>query len=99
MIGFMCQGKTGFDHVREYYGDDFFATNLGLGRVPSAEILRQRFQRISLETDLDAPLSRCSVELLKKTGMQPEIVEMTRDDNKKEHSSFRILVAPRLKPM
>ena len=43
LIGLMCQGKTDFDHVREYYGDDFFATSLGLGRVPSAEIMRQRF--------------------------------------------------------
>ncbi|NLW80198.1 MAG: transposase, partial [Desulfovibrionales bacterium] len=31
-----------------------------------------RFQRIALETDLDAQLPRCSVELWKKTGMQPE---------------------------
>lgn len=85
LVGLMCQGKTDFDHVREYYGDDFFATSLGLGRVPSAEILRQRFQRIALETDLDAQLPRCSVELWKKTGMQPELIEMTRDDNKKEH--------------
>jgi hypothetical protein len=34
---------------------------------------------------LDAQLPRCSVELWKKTGMQPELIEMTRDDNKKEH--------------
>jgi hypothetical protein len=70
--------------VRECYGDDFFATSLGLGRMPSAEIPRQRFQRIALETDLDAQLPRCSVELWKKAGMQPEIIELTRDD-KKEH--------------
>lgn len=84
LVGLMCQGKTDFDHVREYYGDDFFATSLGLGRVPSAEILRQRFQRIALETDLNAQLPRCSVELWKKTGMQPEIIELTRV-GKKEH--------------
>jgi hypothetical protein len=48
---------------------------------------RQRFQRIALETNLDAQLPRryrCSVELWKKTGMQPEIIELTRV-SKKEH--------------
>lgn len=77
MAGLMCQGKTDFDHVREYYGDDFFATSLGLGRIPSAEILRQRFQRIAQKTDLAAYLPQCSVELWKKAGMKPESIEMT----------------------
>ena len=79
LIGLMCQGKTDFDHVREYYGDDFFATSLGLGRVPSAEIMRQRFERIALKTDLGEYLPQCSVELWKKAGMKPGIIE-TRVD-------------------
>ena len=84
LVGLMCQGKTDFDHVREYYGDDFFATSLGLGRVPSAEIMRQRFERIALKTDLGEYLPQCSVELWKKAGMKPEIIE-TRVDGAKEH--------------
>ena len=24
LVGLMCQGKTDFDYVREYYGDDLF---------------------------------------------------------------------------
>jgi len=83
LVGLMCQGKTDFDHVREYYGDDFFATSLGIGCVPSAEILRQRFQRIALKTDLNAQLPRGSLELWNKTGMQLELIEMTRTTTKK----------------
>ncbi|GAB1409829.1 hypothetical protein MASR1M90_09830 [Desulfovibrionales bacterium] len=24
LIGLLCQGKTDFDHIRQYYGDEFF---------------------------------------------------------------------------
>lgn len=83
LIGLMCQGKTDFDHIREYYGDDFFATSLGLTRVPSAEILRQRFQRIALSREeLTALLARCSVQLWRKSKMRPEVFEIRVGDTK-----------------
>ncbi|PKN40867.1 MAG: hypothetical protein CVU60_13530 [Deltaproteobacteria bacterium HGW-Deltaproteobacteria-18] len=72
-----------FNHAREYYNNDFFVTSLGLGRVHSDKSLRQRLQRIALETDLGAQLPRCSVRLCKKNEMQPRIIAMTRNDNNK----------------
>lgn len=80
LAGLMSQGKTDFDHVREYTGDNFFATSLGLSRVPSAEILRQRFQTSALNTEIAKELPRCSVQLWKRTGMSPERIEVSTDD-------------------
>ena len=33
--GLIGIGKVGFDHVRQFKNSDFFATALGVGRVPS----------------------------------------------------------------
>lgn len=80
LAGLISQGKTDFDHVREYTDDDFFATSLGLSRIPSAEILRQRFQASALNTEIAKELPRCSVELWKRTGMTPVRIEVRIDD-------------------
>lgn len=49
LCGLLCQGKTDFDHVKEFREDESFQNVLGIKRVHSAEILSQRFQRLSLE--------------------------------------------------
>ena len=75
VCGLLCQGKTDFDHVKAFRQDAFFRDSLGLKRVPSAEILRQRFQSMALEGRLFERLPECSVKLWKKTEMVPEVIE------------------------
>jgi hypothetical protein len=41
-LGLMCLGKSDFEAVAGVREDDFFQQALGIGRVPSAETLRQR---------------------------------------------------------
>ena len=103
LCGLLCQGKTDFDHVKGYQDDSFFMASLGLNRVPSAEILRQRFQQLSLETELENRLQECSVALWQQTDMKPEYIVFgdhrwvrldidtviyDNDDTKKEGASF-----------
>jgi hypothetical protein len=54
---------TDFDHVKEFREDEFFRTALGISRTPSAEIFRQRFQALSLQTALKEHLPACSLRL------------------------------------
>jgi Transposase DDE domain group 1 len=42
-VGLLTTGKSDFDAIENRRGDDFFRTSLGLGQVPSAPSLRQRF--------------------------------------------------------
>jgi hypothetical protein len=88
LAALLSQGKTDFDHVREYYGDDFFSACLGLERIPSAEIMRQRFQSIAQETDLGDKLPQCSIELWKRSGMKPVLI--TADDGNTKESWARL---------
>jgi len=75
LCGLLAQGKTDFDHIREFKEDEFFKNALGINRIPSAETLRQRFQTLALRTDLAKELPKCSIALWKKTGMTPDIIE------------------------
>jgi len=45
LCGLIAQGKTDFDHVREFVEDFFFQGALGINQIPSSEILRQRFEQ------------------------------------------------------
>lgn len=42
-VGLLCTGKSDFDAIENKRNDAFFATALGIARVPSAPSLRQRF--------------------------------------------------------
>jgi hypothetical protein len=103
LCGLLCQGKTDFDHVKAFRDDAFFLEALELRRVPSAEILRQRFQGLALAGSLFDHLPECSAQLWEKAGMEPEYlvfgdqrwVRMDVDvavfdnaDTKKEGASF-----------
>jgi len=80
MLGLMVQGKTDFDHVKPLAANRYFMNAVDIDRVPSAETYRQTFQRIALNTELEAMLPRCSVKLWKKAGMDHEYVQ--KDDKK-----------------
>lgn len=75
MIGLLAQGKSDFDHVKAFIGDEFFMNTMGIGRVPSAETYRQKFQDLALNTDLESKLPKLSTKLWKKSGMEHEYIE------------------------
>jgi hypothetical protein len=76
LCGLICQGKSDFDNVRQVMDDNFFQYALDLSKIPSAEIMRQRFKSLALEGGLADYLPECSVELFNKSGMQPETVQV-----------------------
>jgi len=49
MVGLICVGKPYFDAAGEYTDDPYFPQVLGLQRLPSPEILRQRIEALPTE--------------------------------------------------
>lgn len=68
--------KVGFDHVRQFKNSDFFATALGIGRVPSEATLRQRFEAMSLDHDVHDAMPMCPVRMLRKLDFKPRHVSV-----------------------
>lgn len=70
-IGTMCAGVSSFEGVREYRDDaEFYRDALGIGRIPSAERLRQRLDQAALAEEADglplhAPLRDMNLSLLR----------------------------------
>jgi len=65
-IALLALGKTDFEAVSAYRADPSFRKLLGLKRVPSAEILRQRLDAAPAE--VDARLHEASLRLLEAHG-------------------------------
>jgi len=74
--GLIAIGKVGFDHVRQFKDNAFFATALGLGRVPSEATLRQRFESMSLDRRVHDALPGCSLRMLRKLDFKPRIIDV-----------------------
>ena len=72
--GLIGIGKVGFDHVRQFKNSEFFATALGVGRVPSEATLRQRFEAMSLDRNVHEAMPMCSVRMLRKLDFKPRII-------------------------
>lgn len=70
LCGLIAQGKTDFDHIREFAKDSFFQDALGINRTPSAEILRQRFENMSC-SKFENRIVDCCMQLAEKTGAKP----------------------------
>src|SRR5699024_7947140 len=49
MVGLICCGKPHYDAAGEYTGDPYFPQALGLDRLPSPAILRQRIEALPAE--------------------------------------------------
>ena len=64
LSGLIGIGKAGFDHVRQFKDSEFFATALGVGRVPSEATLRQRFEAMSLDRNVHDAMPMYSVRML-----------------------------------
>jgi hypothetical protein len=72
--GLIGIGKVGFDHVRQFKDSEFFATALGVGRVPSEATLRQRFEAMSLDRNVHDAMPMCSMRMLRKLDFKPRII-------------------------
>lgn len=72
LCGLIAQGKTDFDHIRQFAGS-FFKAALEINRNPSAEILRQRFQEMSAHPDFEKKIQQCAIKLGQKIGVKSEL--------------------------
>jgi hypothetical protein len=76
LCGLLAQGKTDFDHIREFSEDSFFQEALGINRIPSAEILRQRFEHMSSCPGFEERIHQCTADLGRKMGVKPEYISI-----------------------
>lgn len=68
-VGLLAEGRTAFEEVEQYRGDDFFREALNLGVVPSAPTLRQRF--VEADGALDSIINATNRRLLSKRDINP----------------------------
>ena len=94
-LGLLCTGKSDYEAVSSVREDSFFKESLRIDRVPSAEILRQRFDR---DADrLRGAAQKSSLSLLKNSGitispletghipLDIDVFPMDNSGTKKEH--------------
>lgn len=93
-IGLLSIGKSDYDAIRNHQQDTYFKKSLGIKRVPSAEIMRQRMDKHA--EPFRRVVEHCSVEMLCKskapvsaesTGHVPldiDVFPMDNSDTKKE---------------
>ena len=63
-VGLLTIGKSDFEAITDCHDDDYFSQSLSVGRVPSAETLRQRLDEVA--PGLLPITDACSVDFLKK---------------------------------
>jgi hypothetical protein len=63
-VGLLAVGKSDFEAITNRRADEYFRHSLGIGKIPSAETLRQRFDEVA--PTLVSIVDSCSVEFLKK---------------------------------
>lgn len=68
-LGLLCLGKSDFQAIDGMRGDDFFQQALGIGRLPSAERLRQRLDEAAAD-GLIPLVFRSSQSMLKQLGVK-----------------------------
>ena len=76
LCGLVSMGKVGFDHVRLFEEDPFFQDALAISRLPKEAALRQRFESMSKDSRTHEGMLACSVELLHKTQVLPDRLEL-----------------------
>ncbi|MCD7885920.1 MAG: IS1380 family transposase [Lachnospiraceae bacterium] len=92
-IALACMGKPDFDAIRELKDDpEFFKEALGLTRIPSSEILRQRMDEIG-DSKRNILLNE-NIRILRANGVSPTKhpcgyipvdLDVTPQDNSKTH--------------
>jgi len=93
-VGLLTLGQSDYEAITNKREDDYFRQSLGIGKVPSAETLRQRFDEVA--SGLRPIADRCSVEFLNEakvvitpleTGHVPldcDVFAMNNSNTKKE---------------
>jgi hypothetical protein len=66
-LGLLATGKSDYEAITNRREDDYFRESLGIGKVPSAETLRQRLDEVA--SALRPLADAYSVEFLKKAGV------------------------------
>ena len=66
-VGLLTLGQSDYEAVANHKEDEYFREALGIGKVPSAETLRQRLDEVA--PALRPLVDSCSVEFLKKAGV------------------------------
>ena len=74
-IGMLCQGKPQFEAVKEMFDDpDYFKLALGINyKIPSAETLRQRFDKIG--DSLRNEILRANIDVLQAMHIKPTALD------------------------
>lgn len=71
-IGILCQGKTGYEDMREMQEDPgFYCQALHVNTIPSAETVRQRLDYLGGEIAFSDMVMEESIKILKGAGMEP----------------------------
>lgn len=93
-VGLLTLGQSDYEAITNRREDDYFRQSLGIGKIPSAETLRQRFDEVA--SGLRPLADSCSAEFLKKaevfitpldTGHVPldcDVFAMDNSNTKKE---------------
>ena len=93
-VGLLSLGQSDYEAVTNKREDDYFRQSLGIGKIPSAETLRQRLDEVA--SGLRPLADSCSIEFLKKakvvitpleTGHVPldcDVFAMDNSNTKKE---------------
>ena len=65
-VAVLCLGKSDFEAINGFREDAYFAESLGLQRVPSEGILRQRMDAFA--ADYKAAVENAAIEFLRCSG-------------------------------
>ena len=74
-IGLLCVGKTSYESIDIFRTDKIFMTSLGMKKLPSKEILRQRLEKMNEKADEGFRIF--TAEFIKKYGK----LEFIKDTN------------------
>lgn len=96
-IGLLAVGKSDFEAVTGVRQDEWFKNSLGIGKVPSAETLRQRLDRFA--PAFEKAIGDSLTELIKNTGapittvsghvpLDIDVFTMDNSNTKKEGVSY-----------
>ena len=71
-LGLLCQGKTGYEDMREMQEDpSFYSQALRINTIPSAETVRQRLDYLGFELAAKDLLMEENAALLVNSGLRP----------------------------
>lgn len=71
MFGLLTQGRSSFEEIDLYRGNDLFAQSLDLSFVPAQETLRLYLEKIADEPELQGRLRSCNSAILKQAEISP----------------------------